>query len=201
MFKSKKGLYGYFDAEKKRRILMTVIFYAVPICLLIAGMLLTDTRNNILTVVAMVCVIPAAMSTVGMIMMLMRKSIPKEEYEAIDPHIGSLTFAYELYLTSEKQNALVDCVVFCGNEVVGLVTDKKTDIKFAQNHLQKMLRSAGYKVSVHMLGDVKHFTDRLDTLNEHAEELRKGIPFTPDERYPGFDREDLIRQAALHVSL
>lgn len=201
MFRSRKGLYGYFNAEKKRRILMTVITYAVPLILLAAGIMMTKTRNNILTVVAMVCVIPAAMSTVGMIMMLFRKSISKEEYDAIDPHIGTLTFAYELYMTSEKQNALVDCVVFCGNEVVGLVTDPKTDLKFAQSHLQKMLRSAGYKVSVHMLGDVKHFTDRLDTLNEHAKELRKGIPFTPDERYPGFDREDMIREAALHISL
>lgn len=180
---------------------MTILLYVFPLCLLAIGINITKTRNNILTVVAMVCVIPAAMSTVGMIMMLMRRSIPKEEYDEIDPHIGTLTFAYELYMTSEKQNALVDCVVFCGNEVVGLVTDRKTDIKFAQSHLQKMLHSAGYKVSVHMLGDIKHFTDRLDSLNEHADELRKGIPFTPDERYPGYDREDMIRDAALHICL
>lgn len=201
MLKSKKGLYGYFNAEKKRRIILTILSYAAPLAVLIIGIAVTKTRNNLLTIVAMVCIIPAAMSTVGMIMMLMRKSIPKEEYDQIDPHIGTLTFAYELYMTSEKKNALVDCVVFCGNEVVGLVTDPKTDLKFAQDHLQKMLRSAGYKTSVHMLGDVKHFVQRLDTLNEHADELRAGIPFTPDERYPGFDREDMIRQAALDISL
>lgn len=201
MLKSKKGQYGYFRTEKRRRLIFTLASFGIPLLILISGILYTGSKNNILTVVAMVGMIPAAMSLVGMIMMLMRKSISKEEFDAIDPHIGVLTYAYELYLTSEKQNALIDCLVICGNEVVCLVTDPKTDRKFAGDHLSKMLRADGYKTSVHVLTDVRHFTDRLDQLNAHADDLRAGIPFKEDPRYPGFDREDLIRQTALNVSL
>ncbi len=201
MLKSKKGQYGYFDAEKKRRLITTLGFFAIPILLFISGILYAGSKKNLLTVVAMVGFIPAAMSMVSLIVIFLRKSISKEEYEAIDPHIGVLTYAYELYLTSEKQNALVDCLVICGNEVVGLVTDEKTDLRFAKDHLQKYLRTDGYKVNVYMLPDVKHFIERCDSLNEHADSLREGIAFTPDERYPNYDREDMIRHCALNLSL
>lgn len=201
MLKSRKGEYGYFNAEKKRRLLTTLALFVLPIGLYAIGLHIAGRKANILTVVAMVGFIPAALSLVGLIMIMMRKSIPKEEYDQIDSHIGSLTFAYELYLTSEKQNALVDCICICGNDVVGLVTDPKTDARFAQDHLTKMLRADGYKTHVHMFTSIDKFVERLDTMNEHADSLREGIAFTPDERYPGYDREDMIRQTALNVSL
>ncbi len=201
MLKSIKGQYGYFQSEKKRRALITLGFFAVPILILISGIIYSGSRKNLLTVVAMVGFIPAAISLVNFIVIFLRKSISRELYETIDPHIGVLTYAYELYLTSEQKNAMVDCLVFCGNEIVGLITDKDTDPRFAKDHLQKYLRADGYKVSVHMLTDVRHFTERCDSLNAHADDLRAGIPFTPDERFPGYDREDMIRHAALNLSL
>ncbi len=199
--KSRKGQYGYFDHEKKRRLLLTIGMFAIPVLIYVTGYLYAGTRNNLMTVVAMVGMIPAALSLTGLIMIMMRRSIPKEEFDQIDPHIGVLTYAYELFLTSEKKNAMVDCLVICGNSVVGLVTDKKTDARFAADHLKKMLRTEGYKVDVHMLQDIRHFTERLDSLNAHAPELREGIPFKEDKRYPGLDREDLIRFAALNLSI
>lgn len=202
MLKSKKGLYGYFDMEKKRRLFITVFSFLIPLVIFVSGYIYNHSRQNILTIVAMVGLIPACLSLVSLIMVMMRRSIPKEEFDAIDPHIGSLTFAYELYMTSEKENAMVDCIVICGNEVVGLVTDPKTNVRFAQEHLQKMLKADGWsKVSVHMLADEKHFIERMDSLNAHEKELRAGISFTPREAYPGLDREDLIRLTALNISL
>ncbi len=202
MLKSKKGLYGYFKAEKKRRLLITILLFAIPLVIFVSGMLYSGTKDNILTIVAMVGLIPACLSFVGLVMIMMRKSIPEEEFQEIDPHIGTLTFAYELYMTDEKQNSMIDCLVICGNEVVGLVTDPKTDIHFAQDHLQRYLKADGWnKVSVHLLGDQKKFIERMDSMNAHEKELRAGIPFTPREAYPGLDREDLIRLTALNISL
>ncbi len=114
---------------------------------------------------------------------------------------GDLTVAYELYMTSEKQNAMVDCIAICGNEVVGLVTDPKTDRRFARDHLQRMLRADGMKVSVNMLGDLRKFTERMDSLNAHADDLRSGIEFQERDGYSGYGREDLIRHFALNYSL
>ena len=124
-----------------------------------------------------------------------------EEYRELNSHVGNLTAAYELYLTSQNQNALVDCLVICGNEVVGYISDKKSDPRFAADHLQKMLRADGFKTSVHMLTDIRKFTERMDSLNAHADELRSGLSFKPDPAYEGYGREDMIRHCALNVSL
>ncbi len=201
MMKAKKGEWGYFKAQRLRRLIMTIVLFAIPTLILLTSILYFGTRKNVMTIVAMVGMIPAAMSMVNLIMLIMRKSLPEEEYRAIKPHEGELTVAYELYMTSEKQNAMVDCIVICGNELVGLVTDPKTDRRFAQDHLQKMLRADGMKVSVHMLSELRKFTERMDSLNAHADDLRAGIHFQEKEGYEGYGREDLIRHYALNYSL
>lgn len=198
---AKKGEWGYFDSEKKRKIAQTVILFCIPLLILSTSFLYFRTQKNVLTVVAMVGMIPASMSLVSVIMFLMRKSLPEEEYRELSTHEGSLTVAYELYMTSEKRNALVDCLVICGNEVVGYVSDPKTDVRFAQDHLQNMLRADGFKVAVRMLGDRKRFIERMDSLNAHADELRSGISFEPQSGYEGYGREDMIRHCALNISL
>lgn len=201
MNKARKGEWGYFRSEKKRRILMTVLIFGIAVLILITGSLYFGSRRNLMTVVSMVTMIPGSMSLVSVIMFSLRKSLPEDEYRILKAHEGCLTTAYELYLTSEKQNALIDCLVICGNEVVGYISDKKTDPRFAADHLKNMLRADGFKTSVHMLTDIRKFTDRMDGLNEHADELRKGLSFKPDPAYEDYGREDMIRHCALQISL
>ncbi len=201
MWKAKKGEWGYFEAQKRRRFLTTAVLFAIPLLILVTSTIYFGTRRNFMTIVAMVGLVPASMSLVNLIMFLLRKSLPEEEYRTLHEHEGDLTVAYELYMTSEKQNAMVDCIVICGNEIVGLVTDPKTDRRFAADHLQKMLRADGYKASVHMLGDIKKFTERMDSLNAHADELRSGIQQREREGYEGYGHEDLLRHFSLNYSL
>ena len=141
MKKAGKGQWGYFNSERKRRIIMTAAIFGSALLILITSALYFGTKRNIMTVVSMVCMIPGSMSLVSVIMFAMRHSLPEEEYRILCAHEGNLTVAYELYLTSEKQNALIDCLAICGNEVVGYISDKKTDPRFAADHLQKMLRA------------------------------------------------------------
>ena len=199
--KAKKGEWGYLKAQRIRRLVITILLFSIPALIFMTSMLYFGTNKNIMTIVAMVGIVPASMSLVNLIMFLMRKSLPEEEYRAIHEHEGDLTVAYELYMTSEKQNAMVDCIAICGNEVVGLVTDPKTDRRFARDHLQRMLRADGMKVSVNMLGDLRKFTERMDSLNAHADDLRSGIEFQERDGYSGYGREDLIRHFALNYSL
>ena len=201
MWKAKKGEWGYFEAQKRRRFFTTAVLFAIPLLILVTSTIYFGTRRNFMTIVAMVGLVPASMSLVNLIMFLLRKSLPEEEYRTLHEHEGDLTVAYELYMTSEKQNAMVDCIVICGNEIVGLVTDPKTDRRFAADHLQKMLRADGYKASVHMLGDIKKFTERMDSLNAHADELRSGIQHREREGYEGYGHEDLLRHFSLNYSL
>ena len=50
----------------------------------------------------------------------------------------------------------------------------------------------------HIFPDLKVYLDRVDALAKRDPEE---IPFTPDERFPGMNREQCIRQLVLSLSL
>ena len=201
MLETRKGQIGYFSHEKKRRILMLLGSLVLPVSMLIASYVIYGSNRSALTILAMLGMIPAAMATVGVIMIMLRHSLPSGMAERIVPHEGTLTTSYEMYLTSEKQNALVDALVICGNEIIALVTDKKTDVNFTKEHLTKMLRAVGYDVHVSVVTTVDRYVKCMDELEGRAEKLRAGIKFEPDPRFPDFDREDMIRHNILLISL
>lgn len=196
-----KGNYGYIRSEKRRRLIIAAGLLLIPIIVFIIGIIVTGKRETILTVICVVGTLPACRAIVSFIMMVMRKPMNPDDYEAISKHTGSLTTAYELYITAYDKSALIDAFAICGNTVVGYVTDPQADLRYEENHITKILRSNGCSSKVNLLKDRKKFIERLDSMNEHAEALREGIRFTPDSRYPDMGIEEVIREVLLAIAL
>ena len=58
--KVRKGTYGYVRYEKKRRLLVTIGMFVMPLAILIAGLIICNgDKNNIFTVIAVVGCLPA----------------------------------------------------------------------------------------------------------------------------------------------
>lgn len=201
MKKVKKGQIGYFAYEKKKRVLITAVLFAVPLLIFITGLLRFHTRMTWFTIIAVVGCLPACKSTVSMLMMLMRKSMDRKLYEKIKSRAGQLTMCYELYVTSYEKSGYLDAVAICGNTVAAYSSSDKIDAAYMAQQIQKILRQNGYKVTVKVFRDINPFLDRLDSLNEHKEALEKDIPYTPDERYPDLTRNELIMHTILAISL
>lgn len=198
----KKGEYGYIRQEKKRRLITTLLFFAVPVLILIIGLLIFKTRENLLTVGAVVLCLPAGKRLVSLIMIMLYQPMKQENYDLITKHSGSLTMVYETVLTNYEKNTMIDAFAICGNQVVGYTSSDKADIKYVEEHTQKILRHNEFKgVTVKILKDLNHFIDRLDSLKKNEGSLRADIPFKPDEKYPNLSREELIRHTILAISL
>ena len=200
MQKASKGRFGYFRYERMRRLLLTIITVLLPAAVFVAGIIVYGTEKNLLTVISLVLVIPFAMAFVSLVMVYTHSSIPEEEYREIEEHAGTLTMAYELYVTHETASTMVDAFAICGNTVVGLVTEKKGDPKFTADYIKKVLRSNGIGSSVTLMTDRRHFLERLDSMNEHSESLRD-VKFKPDSRYPDYDLEQTIWMFLTQISL
>ena len=196
-----KGEFGYFSSEKKRRALVTAALFVLPLLVLIIGWVYYKTRNNIFTVLCIVGCLPGCRSIVNLIMVLRCHPMDRALYDEIKAHQGDLEMAYEMYVTFYDKNAYIDAAAFCGNEVVMLSSDPKTDEKYISENVQKVIRKNGYKVTVHVLHDKRMFLERLDSMNTHIDSLREGIRFTPDEKYPDLSREQLIRHTFLALCL
>ena len=201
MKKIMKGYPGYFAAEKKRRAVLVALLFLLPALIILSGILIFHSEKNILTVVGLVSVIPFAMQFSTSVLVFMQKSIPDELYQKIKPHEGSLLMAYELLLTSDKQNTYVEAAAICGRQIVGLVTDKKADLAYAKDHVEKIMRSNSIRVEVHFLTSPDKFVERLDSMNAHADSLREGISFQADSRYPDYTREEVIWHLLTQISL
>lgn len=198
---ARKGGFGYIAAEKKRKIILTSILFAVPLLIFFTALIYFKTRLTIWTVVAVVGCLPACKMLVNLIMLFRSPSLNREVYQKISEHAGKLLMSYEMYMTFYEKSAFIDAFAVCGNLVVGYSSDPKIDTSFMETEAQKILKGNGYRTTVKIFTDLKPFLDRLDTMNEHKESLEEGIKFRPDERYPDLNRNELIRHTLLAICL
>lgn len=199
--KVRKGDYGYLASEKKKRILITAILFAVPLGIFFSAMIYFKTRLTIWTVIAVVGCLPACKSMVSLIMIFRAKPVAPQVYEEISEHAGRILMSYEMYMTFYEKSASIDAFAICGNTVVGFSSDPKIDAAFMEREAQKILRGNGFKANVKIFTRLPQFLERLDSMNEHKESLRSGIKFTPDDRYPDLSREELIKHTILAICL
>lgn len=196
-----KGDFGYYKAEKKRRALITLALFSVPLFIFFAAWIYNGDRNTIWTVIAVVGCLPACKFAVDLIMIMMRKPMSDELHKKISDHAGNLTMSYEMYMTSYEKSAHIDAIAICGNEVVAYSSDPKIDAPFMADHAQKIVRKNGYKVNVKILTELRAYLERLDGMNEHQESLRENIKMIPDDRYPNLSREEIIKRVILAICL
>ena len=197
-----KGKYGYFSSEKKRRAIITVSLFILPLLVLIIGLVYYKTRNNVLTVLCIVGCLPGCRSIVNLLIMVLKcRPMDKDLYEKISSHQVDLVMAYEMYLTFYEKNTYIDALAVCGNEVVLYTHDQSADVQYVEQNVQKVIRKNGYKVTVHLQKNLDQFLLRLDSMNAHQDSLREGIAFRPDEKYPDLSREELIKHTFLALCL
>lgn len=199
MKKISKGSYGYTKNHKLHQTIRTLIFFALPLSLVAIGLLSTNEKLNLLTVIGMCGSIPACKELVNLIIFLPRKSMNEELYQTIQPHVEPLVHLYELVLTTYEKNYQVDSLIVCDSYVVGYTTKTDLDTKAAENHIRKVLKDNGLRQNVKIFTDLKHYLERVDKLASRTE--TESIPFTPDERYPELSREELIKHLILALSI
>ena len=106
-----------------------------------------------------------------------------------------------IYLGTRNTIWTIIAIAVCGNTVVGYTSDPKADTNFMASEAQKLVRKNGYKVDVKILGELRPFLERLDSMNEHKESLEEGLRFTPDPRYPDFTRDEMVKHVILNLCI
>ena len=200
--KVQKGSFGYVAYERKKRLIITFIMFAIPLIIFFSGIAYAHTRKNILTIVAIVGILPAAKCAVSLIMIWLQKPADLQVVEQTEEKAGNLTRGYELMVTAYEGRLPLDSVVVCGNQVVCFCSAKKGKFDFMEKHMAKILSSNGYySVKVKIFRDFKPYLERISQLSRDPEKYREGIKFKPDERYPELSREELILHVLMAISV
>lgn len=147
MKKVTKGKAGYLAEKKKRLGLQALAEFAVVALILIIGYVITKTRLNIFTVVAIVGCLPAARVLVEFIAMFPYKSIEGKVQREIDEKGALLTRAYDMVITDGEHIMPVSAVAISNHKVFGYAPNPKTDPELAAAYIKQLLKKTGLEPS------------------------------------------------------
>lgn len=190
--KVQKGDAGYIRMRKRNTLLKTILEFGIVIALLVLGILETGSRQNLLTVVAILGCLPAAKAMVELLMILPHHSVTEEMATEIDLTAELLTRVYDMVFTSEKVIMPVEALVISGNTICGYASRSKVDMNVIAKHLKHYLNANHFdKVSVKIFDNYTQFVTRAEGMSNIA-----AIEKNDTKRH-----EEAIRQVILNISL
>lgn len=189
MKKAIKGTFGYLSNKRTQVMIRTILFFCISLALLIAGIITTGTKKNLLTIVAVLGCLPACKSLVNLVMYLKAKGCSKEVQEVISRDEGKLIGMYDMYFTSYKLNFPISHMVVEGKNICGYTEEEKFDTGACEKHLDIMLKQGGFKdMTIKIFKDLPRYSERLKQLNALEHEK------TPE-------RDDEVRVVLYDISL
>lgn len=171
----KKGTYGYRNYHKKIQSAIVGVLVLGILAQLGARFLVESAgTKNILTVMAILTVLPAANVASPLIASWKYKTISKSFYEACRPYEGQFPILYDLIITSKEQIIPVDAAVIHPTGVYLCCPSEKVDAKKAEKFLNDMLSVWKLDENARLLKEEKTFLKRLSSLKPVTEEEDDG---------------------------
>lgn len=166
-----KGQRNYLNSQKRYEILRTILYFAISLSLFIAGWVHTGSRENLLTVVAVLGCLPACKSVVDMIMYLRFKSCNPQDADIIEAHSEGLDGLFDVVFTSYDKNFVIDHITVRGNTLCGYTNSTKFNKQAFYKHLDAMLKKDNYKdTTIKIFTDIRKYTDRMEQMKELSPE-------------------------------
>lgn len=160
-----KGNYGYIEYQKKASVIRTVLFFALSLAVYGLGIYSTSSNKNLLTIVAVLGLLPSCKSAVNAVMFLRASGCSQTSKEKISLYDDKLTGFYDMYFTSYQKNFPISHMVLKGNVICAYTESEKCDIRAGEAHLEHLLKQEGYKnMSIKIFDNLDKYVDRLSQL-------------------------------------
>ena len=169
--KHPKGSYEHAKYKRTVDIIITIFLFLLSLGLFVIGYVATGSKKNLLTIVAVLGLLPACKMVVDVIMCFRVKPVEESVREGIDASIGKLYGLYHMYFTSYDKNFPIDHLVITSNSVIGLSSDPKFDEKMFITHLKDYMRKDGIKdITIKIFDDYNKYLNRLSEINNLDDE-------------------------------
>lgn len=173
--KLQKGMYGFLNERKIREVIKTVALFGISLAIYFTGLIQTGSNENLLTILAVVGMLPASKAAVSMIMVLRYKSVNAALPEHIGPVTTGMVF-YDLMFVLNEKVVKTDCIYLHESSIVVYTENSKMEDKEISHHLKVFFSNHGKgNVSVKVCKTEKAFLEqlksRMSSLSE--EDIRK----------------------------
>lgn len=162
-----RGTRSYLRMQRQYEIIRTILFFGISLAIYAIGFLTTGDRKNLLTIVAVLGLLPASKSLVSAIMFCRYSSLPEEIADKISAHVGKLTCLYDLVFTGNEKNYAVGHLTVKGNTVCGYSLQKDFQEQDFYKHVGRLLKVDSFPdVNVKVFTDLQKYLDRLDQMQD-----------------------------------
>lgn len=162
-----KGFRNYLNSQKKYEIIRTLVYFLLPLSLFAAGWITTGTRNNLLTIVAVLGCLPASKSLVEAVMYSRYHSLSEADAELIEAHTEGISCLYDMIFTTRDKTFPVLHLAVRGNTIAGYMPSDKQSEADCAKHLETCLKVDNFKnVTIKIYKDIHKYTERVDQLRE-----------------------------------
>lgn len=182
-----KGSFGYLRKQTKKAAWITVLLFLMSAIVFVLGIytkgiqasgltasealrsnpfeiLRQGDKKNLLTIVAVIGVLPAARYLVNLILLLkaVKSTAPEALYEKCEAARGKVTVLYDLYLTGYQRSYPLYCAYAGNKELLGLLAENCGAAAEAEEHIRELLKKDGQKgVTVKVFTEEGKFLERL----------------------------------------
>lgn len=166
----KKGQYGYRDSNRRMRlVIVLVLIAAILIQLLCRYLTANQAAKNILTVMAILTVLPMANMASPLLASWKYRTPTEAFHKRTAAYESRFLILYDLVITSKDTIMPMDAIAVHPNGVTAYCTNGKADTGKAEQFLNSML--SGHKLDLHVkvIKDENAFFRRLDNLKPAAE--------------------------------
>ena len=171
-----KGQFGYRDHRRKMRLILVLIFAAAILAQLGARQL-TDNQaaKNILTVMAILTVLPMANLASPLIASWNYRTPSGEFYEKVQGYEDKCVILYDLIVTTREFVVPIDAAAVHPKGVYAYCTSSKIDTVRAEKAINALFMDNKLDPNLKLIKDEHSFLRRLDSLKPAAEYEDDGI--------------------------
>ena len=162
--KISKGEPNYLKQQKKVVLIQTIVYFSISLAIFVIGYWSTKTKANLMSVVAVLGLLPASKSLVSLIMYLRTPKYSESVLQSIQAVIGETPALYHLYLTSYQKNFPLNCIAIRGNNVMGYTEFDSCDTAACEEHIKLLATQNSFKnlnIKIFKGQEQKKFEERL----------------------------------------
>jgi hypothetical protein len=175
-----KGVPGYFKSRKIKTGIAMVSGYLLVILLFFSGIFIFADRGNLLTVAAILMMLPTGKMTVNFLMYPRKGKADSAEYDKMCGDYDKLTILADILITPEKKSIEFTYTAVDKAHIMIYCTDKKLDIAYHGKYIKDFLKRSDITADVSFYTDLGKYKKRLAAVNsaasaEYTDEEKKRI--------------------------
>ena len=159
-----RGTFGYIKKQTRFEIVKTVILYVMAFGIFFIGYFTLHTKKSMWSIIAVLALLPACKSLIGVIMLARFRSLTEESYRRYEECTKGVLTLYENILTTREKTFYVPVICIREGNVFCYCADSPEKTAELKKHMDNVLKNAGHKFTFKIFEDESSFMKRAGSL-------------------------------------